>query len=373
MSAGSAGKAGSAEGAGSAGSAGKAGSPPGKRRRWRRMALWISGAVVLVVAGLGLYVYLTVQHTAERMYQPLPADRPKYVARDPELRQLQDVAGEGAPAQAAPNAPADLPANGGALPQPAAVQVQAKARSPGAFTALLLGVDQRPGDRGRSDTIMVATVNPNSGKALLFNIPRDTRTRLVKRGYDDKINHAYAYDGIAGAMATVENFLDMPIDYYVQVNMEGFETIVDQLGGVDVDSAFAFDIDGFYFPKGAQHLNGEYALKYARMRFEDPRGDFGRNERQRQVVRNLYHRVTQWDNVAAFAGLLDTIGDHVRTNLTFDQMQKMFVKYRTKVATIESTEIKGQGTRIGGIYYYLVNDTERTRIHDAMKAELLED
>ena len=140
-------------------------------------------------------------------------------------------------------------------------------RSPGAFTVLLLGVDQRPGDKGRSDTIMVATVNPNSGKALLFNIPRDTRTRLVKRGYDDKINHAYAYDGIAGSVATVENFLDaFPIDYYVQVNMEGFEMIVDQLGGVDVNNSFTFDIDGFHFPKGPQHLDGEYALKYARMR-----------------------------------------------------------------------------------------------------------
>ena len=90
------------------------------------------------------------------------------------------------------------------------------------------------------------------------------------------------------------------------------------------------------------------------------------------MIKDLYHKAAQWDNVAAFTKLLGTIGDHVRTNLTFDQMQTMFMKYRTKITTIESTEIRGQGIRMDGIYYYQVNDTERTRIHDAMKAELLE-
>ena len=343
-----------------------------RKRRWPQVAGLAAAVMLLAASGLALYVYLAVRHTAERMYEPLPADRPRYVSRDPALRQLPDdreAGGRAAMAQA-PAAPADGQAGDPEAAQ-APAQLRAGARAPGAFTALLLGVDQRPGDRGRSDAIMVMTVNPNSGKALLFNIPRDTRTRLAKRGYDDKINHAYAYDGIAGSVATVENFLDLPIDYYVQVNMEGFETIVDQLGGVDVDNPFMFDIDGFHFPQGAQHLDGEYALKYARMRFSDPRGDFGRNDRQRQVLKDLLRRAAQWDNAASFAKLLGTIGDHVRTNLTFDQMQGMFLQYRTKITQVESTEIKGKGARIGGIYYYLVDDAERTRVHEEIKAELL--
>jgi len=347
------------------------GNAAGKKRRWPRVAMWAAAALLVAISAVALDVYVSVKHAADRMYQPLPADQPKYVSRDPEMRQ-QPSGGEGTAAQ-----PRQVVVAAATGRQAAATAVGAAAsggggkRSPGAFTALLLGVDQRPGDRGRSDTMLVMTVNPDSGKALLYNIPRDTRTLLVKRGFEDKINHAYAYNGVAGSVATVENFIDLPIDYYVQINMEGFETLVDLLGGVDVNNPFAFDYEGRAFPKGEQHLNGELALKYSRMRFDDPRGDFGRNERQRQVVKDMLHQASQWEGIASFKELLGTMGDHVRTNLTFDQMQTIFLKYRTKIDTIQSTEIKGQGTRIGGIYYYLVGDAERTRIHDAMKAVLL--
>lgn len=323
-----------------------------RKRRWPRIAGWAAAAIVLALSGVLTYAYLSVKQAADQMYQPLPADRPIYVSRDPDMQQRhQETAGE--------------------APRP---QIQRPEKTPEtlpAFTALLLGVDQRPGDRGRSDTIMVATVNPNTGKALLFNIPRDTRTKLVKRGYDDKINHAYAYDGIAGSVAAVEHFIDAPIDYYVQVNMEGFETLVDLMDGVDVVNPFAFDYEGRSFPEGPLHLDGEMALKYSRMRFDDPRGDFGRNERQRQVLKDLFRRTGRWDGIASFQDVLRTMGEHIRTNLTFPQMQRLFLKYRTKITTIESTEVKGQGARIGGIYYYVVDDAERARLHDAIKAELL--
>ncbi len=323
-----------------------------KKRRWPRIAGWTAAAIVLAAMGTAVYVYLSVKQAADQMYQPLPPDQPKYVSRDPEMQQRQQkstAAATQAHSQPLTKTPEALPA----------------------FTALLLGVDQRPGDRGRSDTIMVATVNPNTGKALLFNIPRDTRTKLVKRGYDDKINHAYAYDGIAGAVATVEHFIDVPIDYYVQVNMEGFETLVNLMEGVDVVNSFAFDYEGRSFPKGPLHLDGEMALKYSRMRFDDPRGDFGRNERQRQVLKDLFRRTSRWDGIASFQDVLQTMSEHIRTNLTFQQMQGLFLKYRTKITAIDSTEVKGQGTRIGGIYYYLVDDAERARLHEAIKAELL--
>lgn len=283
------------------------------------------------------YLYWSVKETASEIYEPLPSDRPRYVSTDKEI-----------PASPAP--------------------VQTEQLSP--FSVLLLGVDERENDRGRSDTIIVMTVNPKSKKILMYNIPRDTRTELVLRGTQDKINHAYAYNGIEGSLATVEKFVDMPIDYYVEVNMEGFKLIVDTLNGVDVNNPFAFDYEGEKFPAGQQHLNGEQALKFSRMRYDDPRGDFGRNDRQKQVIQDVIHRATKWNNTSALPSILNAIGDHVRTNLTFGELQDLVLKYRKNLNDIETTFIEGQGTMINGIYYYVVDQKERDRIHELMKQQL---
>lgn len=273
------------------------------------------------------------------MFQPLPASKPKYVSRDAEVVTREKVDTE----QLAP------------------------------FSILLLGVDEREGDQGRSDTIIVMTVNPLNKTVFMFNIPRDTRTEIAKRGTQDKINHAYAFEGISGSLATVERFLDMPLDYYMEINMEGFKKIVDLLDGVEVDNPFAFEYEGSRFPEGKMHLDGSLALKFSRMRFDDPRGDFGRNERQRQIVGDVLRRAGDWNNALELPGLLKAVGDHVRTNLTFGQMQDLATKYRTQVETIESTEIRGRGEMINGIYYYIVGKDERDRIHDEMKRHLRED
>ena len=118
------------------------------------------------------------------------------------------------------------------------------------FSVLILGVDERKGDRGRSDTMIVLTVNPNQNSIKMLSIPRDTRTEIVGHGTEDKINHAYAFGGIEMSMATVEDFLNIPIDYYLQINMEGFKDIVDSVGGVTVNNDLDFTVDGKHFPKG---------------------------------------------------------------------------------------------------------------------------
>jgi len=325
----------------------------GRKRRMLKAAGWASLSVLLIAAGMGLYFYLSVKHTADRMYEPLPvsnaAEAGEYTAwRQQQLAQLQREQRQ-QQLEGAEDTQTVLPA----------------------FTLLLLGVDEREEDRGRADAILLMTVNPNNSKLFMFNIPRDTRTLLVKRGFEDKINHAYAYDGIAGTVATIENFIDLPIDYYVQVNMEGFEAIIDMMDGVDVDNPFAFDFLEHHYPAGQLHLSGERALGYIRMRFDDPRGDLGRTERQRQVVRDLIRRASRWESLPSIPKVLDALGDHVRTNLTFADMQRLMMKYRTRIKTIESTEINGHGANIGGIYYFIVDDQERARIHDRMKEELL--
>jgi polyisoprenyl-teichoic acid--peptidoglycan teichoic acid transferase len=111
----------------------------------------------------------------------------------------------------------------------------------------------------------------------MLSIPRDTRTEIVGKGTIEKINHAYAFGNEEMAMKTVENFLDIPIDYYIKVSMEGFKDIVDAVGGITVNNDLDFTQDGYHFPKGQVNLDGKKALAFTRMRHEDPRGDFGAN------------------------------------------------------------------------------------------------
>lgn len=318
-----------------------------RRRRWHRRIGWAAIAILLLAACASLYVYSAMKQAADRMYKPLSADKPVYVSRDPAFR----------PSSTSPSASTSQ----------AGLDPAVTGERNASFTVLLLGVDQRSGDFGRSDTMLLMTVNPNRGSVLQFHIPRDTRTRIVPRGFEDKINHAYAYGGIEGAVATVEHFLDVPIDYYLQVNMEGFVALVDLLGGVEVNNPFAFEYLGHAFVAGPQHLNGEQALKYARMRYDDPRGDLGRNVRQRQVVNDLLRRASRWNGLKELPDLLDGLANHVQTNVSFEQMQRWLWQLQRKNVVVETTEIQGRGVMLNGIYYYQVDEDERLRLHNAVK------
>lgn len=238
------------------------------------------------------------------------------------------------------------------------------------FSVLLMGVDQREGDRGRSDTIIVLTVNPNNNSVKMLSIPRDTRTEIIGKGFEDKINHAYAFGDVPMAMDTVENFLDIPIDYYVQINMEGFEDIVDAVGGVTVQNDLDFSVGDFKYPIGEITLNGEEALSYSRMRYEDPRGDFGRQTRQRQIIQAVIKEGASLSSLTNFSTIFSALGSNIKTNLTFDQMMDIQKNYKSVVNNIQQIEIKSQGTKIDGIYYGLVSPEEKQRIQTELKTQL---
>lgn len=238
------------------------------------------------------------------------------------------------------------------------------------ISVLLMGVDARAGDRGRSDSLIVLTVNPTDKSMKMVSIPRDTRTEIVGKGFQDKINHAYAFGGPEMAIDTVENFLDIPIDYFVQVNMESFKDIVDAVGGVTVNNTFAFSSGGYSFNEGQISLTGAEALAFSRMRYEDPRGDFGRQERQRQIIMAVIEKGASFSTIAKFGDIMSVIGKNLQTNLTFDEMIDIQKNYKEARHSLEQSMVKGSGTRIDGIYYYIVPEDERTALSTMLKEHL---
>ncbi|QBP42469.1 polyisoprenyl-teichoic acid--peptidoglycan teichoic acid transferase TagU [Paenisporosarcina antarctica] len=238
------------------------------------------------------------------------------------------------------------------------------------ISILLLGVDERESDRGRSDSLILLTVNPKDQSSKMVSIPRDTRTEIAGQGKEDKINHAYSFGGVETTIETVEDFLDVPIDFYIELNMESFKDIVNALGGVKVNNAHDFTYDGKRFPEGQLQINGTDALKYSRMRSEDPRGDLGRQDRQRLIIQAVINKGANIKSLANYNDFLDVIAENVRTNLTFNDMKDIQSNYKAARQNIQQVQINGEGTEINGVYYYVVSQSVRTELSSMLKQHL---
>lgn len=239
------------------------------------------------------------------------------------------------------------------------------------FSVLVLGVDEREGDAGRSDTMIVLAVNPTLQTTKMLSIPRDTLSEIVGKNIEDKLNHAYAFGGIDMSLASVEHFLDIPIDYVVQVNMESFKEIIDVLGGVNVHNAFNFKVDNHSFAEGDIVLTGEEALTYVRMRKEDPRGDFGRQDRQKQVVESILQKGASFQGLLKFRSISEILGKNVRTNMTFDEMIDVQKNYREAAKSIEQIPIEaGHGLWKNSIWYFEMDSEELHAIQRELQEHL---
>lgn len=238
------------------------------------------------------------------------------------------------------------------------------------ISILLLGVDQREGDRGRPDSLILVTANPEDESIKMVSIPRDTYTEIAGTGAEDKINHSYTAGGVDITIKTVENFLDVPIDYYVEVNMNGFKELVDAVGGVTVDNELEFSYNGADFPLGQIELNGEEALLYSRMRSQDPQGDFGRQERQRKIIQALMKETVQLETLTNYGSILEVVGDHVKTNFTFEDMKAIRANYSNTRHNMEQIQINGEGIEEEGVFYYMVPEEERVRLSEMLNEHL---
>ncbi|MBC9787759.1 LCP family protein [Carnobacterium maltaromaticum] len=241
------------------------------------------------------------------------------------------------------------------------------------FSVLLLGVDT--GDlgrteQGRSDSIMVVTVNPNTNESKIVSIPRDTYTEIIGQGTTDKINHAYAFGGTSMAVNTVQNLLNIPIDYYIEVNMQGVKDLVDAVGGVDVNSPLEFKQNGFEFTKGPVHLDGEKALAFSRNRYDDPTGDYGRQGRQRQVIEAVVKKAATFSTLTNYKDILNALQNNMKTNLTFDNMYDIQAKYKAAAGNIEQVQMQGTGEMINDISYQIIAPDELARVSGILRNNL---
>jgi LCP family protein required for cell wall assembly len=299
-----------------------------KKRKWPRVLLTIFAILFIAVGAYVYSVYHSLTSAVETMHSPLNRDKSEKRPEELSLKKAEP------------------------------------------FSVALLGVDQRANDRGRSDSIIVITVNPNTNSVKMVSIPRDTRTEIIGKGTVDKINHAYAFGGVKMSLDTIENFLDIPIDYYVQINMDGFKDIVDSVGGVTVQNDLDFTSDGTHFSKGTLKLSGDRALKYARMRHEDPRGDFGRQMRQRQIIQAVINEGASLSSLANYGDIFSALGSNVKTNLAFDEMVTIQSKYKEARNSIEQIEMKAQGTMINRVSYQLISPEEKKHVQGILKTSL---
>lgn len=244
---------------------------------------------------------------------------------------------------------------------------------------LLLGVENYSsgGKGGRSDTLMVATFNPEDKTMKLLSIPRDTRVEIPGEG-SDKINHSFSQGGKELTIETVEDFLDIPIDYYATVNFDGFKNIIDIVGGITVDVPFDFTQNSddpkaevLEFYKGPMELDGRYALAYARMRLQDKNNDIGRNERQQQVVKAVINEIASAGTLFKVDQLTDEVGKNVETNMRVSELLGFYQKYSGfNSNNIETIKLEGVGEYIEGTAYWLPEDESVDEVQDELKTHL---
>lgn len=206
---------------------------------------------------------------------------------------------------------------------------------------LLLGIDQREGEEGpwRTDTVLLLTLDPVTMSAGILSIPRDMWVTIPGYDQQDRVNTAHYYGdangypggGPALARDTVTWNLGVPIHFYVRVNFTAFETIIDEIGGIDVyvpetiddplypDEGYGYD--PFYIEAGEHHFDGKTALKYARTRATFG-ADFDRGRRQQDIILAVRDQVVKLDQlprlIAMAPALVETLGDAVRTDMSLE-------------------------------------------------------
>lgn len=216
------------------------------------------------------------------------------------------------------------------------------------FNVYISGIDVSGpvATNSRSDVNIIMTVNPNTKKILLTTTPRDYYVQIpdISGEQRDKLTHAGIY-GVDASMRTLEQLYGIDISYYARVNFSSLVKIVDTLGGVDVDSDFEFDAQGYHFQKGMNHLDGKQALAFSRERYSFEDGDNQRGKDQEKVLTAILNKAMSPAILSNASALIADVSDSVQTNMTQEEMAK-FIKMQLNDGaswTIESQAASGNG------------------------------
>lgn len=248
------------------------------------------------------------------------------------------------------------------------VEEKLSAYSDSVINIALFGIDAEDGGVGRSDSIIIATIDTTHKKLKLISIMRDSYVTIEGHG-DDKINHAYAFGGPQLAIKTLNENFDLNIDDFVAVNFTTLPKIIDMLGGVTIDitSEEVSHIPGID-TAGTYTLTGEQALAYSRIRYASG-GDYVRTDRQRTVLSKVFEKVLSI-NFTQYPSLLSEILPMVQTNLDYSEILNLGNEVlKMGVTTLEQERFPRDGYCEGKMIdkiYYLTFDKENTvqQLHD---------
>ena len=250
---------------------------------------------------------------------------------------------------------------------------------------LLLGSDTRTGadaalvSGSRADTIMLMHI-PADGKGVyIVSIMRDTWVNIPGYG-TAKVNAALNYGGVSLQVATIENLVGVKIDHVAEIEFEGFKSLVNAIGGVDVQVPFAFTSNIWTFTPGLMHLNGSSALSFVRERYSFADGDYQRVRNQRAFLRGLYNTMKAkgaLSNIASFQSSIESLTDYMRVDSGLNAAQ--IAQIAAPVLTSGDTTMRmttlpnaGPGWSYDGQSIILVNQAANARLANALQNDTMD-
>lgn len=229
---------------------------------------------------------------------------------------------------------------------------------------LFLGIDEneqrkkngQSASKSRTDAMIFSTLNPDTQQLRMLSIPRDTISYIPKVGYYDKITHAHAFGGPIASMDAVEGTLNVPVDYYVRINMETFVDAVNELDGIYYDVPYNLnepntdDTGKIKVKKGYQKLNGDEALAVARTRHND--SDLKRGQRQMELIKLLIAKAQKKNSFSKLDDVIKIVGNNSKHNLSSKEVKSLATTYLKSDLDIKTTQLKGEDDYLNNIYYY---------------------
>ena len=228
------------------------------------------------------------------------------------------------------------------------------------FNVLLIGYSRTDigSSVGLADSIIVATINPQTYTVSMMSIARDSFVPIACYGGEyDKINSGRSTSR-ACFIETVENFVGVDIDYYMELDYLGLVQIVNTIGGVKINNPVDFTLDGIYVPAGEYVADGQMALQFCRERHHMPNGDFDRQQHQKEVIIEIAKKFINSGDVSLALEAMDAASDYMSTDLTLTQLTAVFnlllnTKNYTSLSTFDLVDFQTlRITGSGGIKYY---------------------